>query len=184
MQLAQWIKEARQGSSAAQKCLFDAFADRLLTLCCRYVKTQADAEELLLNGFFKFFTNLPNWQYESDAALYSYLKQVMVNECLMFLRKKKVFQMVAESAAADLSLEEDALDQLSAAEIYRLILQLPVGYRTVFNLFSVEGYSHEEIGQLLGISAGTSKSQLSKARGLLQKLMTQNGMEYGRKISR
>lgn len=184
MQLAQWIKEARQGSSAAQKCLFDAFADRLFTLCCRYVKTQADAEELLLNGFFKFFTNLPNWQYESDAALYRYLKQMMVNECLMFLRKKKVFQMVAESAAAELPLQEDALDQLSAADIYRMILQLPVGYRTVFNLFSLEGYSHEEIGQLLGISVGTSKSQLSKARGLLQKMMTQNGLNYGRKISR
>lgn len=184
MQLAQWVKEARQGSSAAQKCLFDAFADQLLILCCRYVKTRADAEELLLNGFFKFFTNLPNWQYESDAALYSYLKQVMVNECLMFLRKKKVFQMVAESAAVDLPLEEDALDQLSAAEIYRLILQLPVGYRTVFNLFTLEGYSHEEIGQLLGISAGTSKSQLSKARGLLQKMMAKNGMQYGRELSR
>jgi RNA polymerase sigma factor (sigma-70 family) len=178
MNISELVREAKQGSIAAEKCLFDLLSDKMLVLCRRYVKNQQDAEELLLNGFYVFFNKLPDLHFPGEAALRSWLKQVLINECLMFLRKKKVFIIVSESVAEDFPLNEDALNSLSAAEIFDLILQLPVGYRTVFNLYIIEGFSHREISDMLGITEGTSKSQLSKAKLLLQKLLMQKGIEY------
>jgi len=178
MDIATLIKEAKLGSTAAQKYLFDAFADKMLLVCRRYVKSREDAEELLLDGFYKFFKNLHAFTYQGEAALHAWLKRIMINECLMFLRKKNVFTIVTESAAEEIVLAEEALDNLSAAEIFNLVITLPVGYRTVFNLFVIEGMGHKEIALLTGISEGTSKSQLSKARVLLQKKLSQKGIEY------
>lgn len=178
MQVPELIEEAKRGSAAAQKCLFDLFAERMVMVCRRYVRSSEDAEELMLDGFFKFFKGLHLFTYQSEAALYGWLKKIMVNECLMFLRKKTTFTIVAESNAEQAALQEDALDQLSALEIFQLIVQLPVGYRTVFNLYTIEGMSHKEIAMALDISEGTSKSQLSKARGLLQKMILQNQKDY------
>lgn len=178
MNIQELLKEAKQGSAAAQKCLFDQFADQMMAICRRYVKNSEDAEELLLDGFCKFFRNISGFQYKSDAAFFAWLKQIMINECLMFLRKKKVFTIVTDGTAEEIMLEEEALDKLSANEIFNLIVQLPVGYRTVFNLYSIEGYTHAEIAGLLGIAEGTSKSQLSKAKTLLQKMLMQNQKEY------
>ena len=178
MDISQLIKEAKQGSTAAQKCLFDEMADKLLMICRRYVKNREDAEEMMLNGFYKFFKNLSSFSYQSDAALFAWLKKIMVNECLMFLRKKNVFTMVSDAEAENISLDEDLLDRLSAAEIFNLIVQLPVGYRTVFNLYEIEGMSHKDIAALLGISEGTSKSQLSKSKILLQKMLFKKGIHY------
>lgn len=184
MDIATLVKEAKQGSTAAQKCLFDALADKMLLVCCRYVKRREDAEELLLDGFYKFFKNLHSFNYQGEAALYAWLKRILINECLMFLRKKNVFTIVTESAAEEIFLEEEALSNLSAAEIYKLVVTLPVGYRTVFNLFVIEGMDHKEIAALTGITEGTSKSQLSKAKALLQKMLFQKGIEYVKQKAR
>jgi RNA polymerase sigma factor (sigma-70 family) len=181
MDNAKLIREAVQGSSAAQKCLFDLLADRMMAVCCRYVKNPEDAQEIMLDGFYKFFKNISSFSYQGDAAFHAWVKKIMVNECLMFLRKKNVFTIAAESMSEELSLEETALDNLSAAEIFNLIVQLPVGYRTVFNLFIIEGLEHREIAELLNISEGTSKSQLSKARSLLQKMLLQKDMSYAKR---
>ncbi|MEO5995989.1 MAG: sigma-70 family RNA polymerase sigma factor [Chitinophagaceae bacterium] len=178
MNISELIREANKGSAAAQKCLFDQLSERMLLLCRRYVKSKEDAEEVLLDGFLKFFKNLSAFNYQGDTALYGWLKKIMINECLMFLRKRNVFTMVTEMAAEDIALEEQALNNLSAAEIFNLIIQLPVGYRIVFNLHVVEGMEHREIALLLGIAEGTSKSQLSKAKALLQKMLLQKGTEY------
>ena len=183
MDISELIKEAKQGSAAAEKCLFDQMADKLLMICRRYVKNPEDAEEIMLDGFYKFFKNLSSFTYQGDAALFAWLKKIMINECLMFLRKKNVFKIVSDSAAEDISLEEEALNNLSAAEIFNLIIQLPVGYRTVFNLYVIEGMEHKEIAALLGISDGTSKSQLSKAKVLLQKMLLKKGIEYVKRKS-
>ena len=91
MDIAQLVKEAKQGSASAQKCLFDLLADRMMLLCRRYVKNAEDAEEVLLDGFYKFYKNMPAFQYQGEAALIAWLKKIMVNECLMLLRKKKCF---------------------------------------------------------------------------------------------
>ena len=98
----------------------------MLPVCCRYVKRREDAEELLLDGFYKFFKNLSSFNFQGDAALYAWVKKIMVNECLMLLRKKNVFTIVTEATAEDLPLEEEALNNLSAKEIFNLIVQLPV----------------------------------------------------------
>jgi RNA polymerase sigma-70 factor (ECF subfamily) len=169
MQTAELIQEAKHKSKAAEKCLFDLCAGRMLTLCRRYVKNREDAEEIMLNGFVKFFAALASFKYEQEAAFYNWTKRIMINECLMFLRKQQAFKMVSETEAENISLNEDLLDRLSAKEIHEQIVQLPVGYRTVFNLFVIEGLSHAEIAKELDITTGTSKSQLNKARTLLQK---------------
>ena len=184
MDIAQLVKEAKQGSASAQKCLFDLLADRMILLCRRYVKNAEDAEEVLLDGFYKFYKNMPAFQYQGEAALVAWLKKIMVNECLMLLRKKNVFTIVTESVAEEIPLQAEALDHLSAKEIFELVVKLPVGYRTVFNLFEIEGMDHKEIATLLGIAEGTSKSQLSKAKNLLQKNLLNNGTRYVKQKAR
>lgn len=178
MDIAQLIREAKHGSTAAQKCLFDLFADNLLLMCRRYVKSQEDAEEILLDGYYKFLMKLPSFNYQGEVALRSFLKRILINECLMFLRRKHAFGLVSESAAAEVAIDETTISALSAAEIFNLIVQLPVGYRTVFNLYAVEGFNHGEIAAMLNIAEGTSKSQLSKARAQLQKMILQNEKGY------
>jgi len=178
------IKEAKQGSAAAEKCLFDQFAGKMLAVCGRYVKSPEDAEELLLNGFFKFFTKINTFTYEGDAALYQWLKRIMINECLMFLRTKNVFTIVSEAVAEEIPLEDDAINKLSIEEVFKMIVQLPVGYRTVFNLHAIEGMSHVEIGAALGIAEGTSRSQYSKAKLSLQKMLIQNDVLYAKRKSK
>ena len=184
MNTSELVKEAKQGSTAAQKCLFDQFAEKMLLVCLRYVKSPEDAEELLLDGFYKFFTKISSFNYQGDAALYAWLKKIMINECLMFLRAKNVFTIVTEATAEEIPLQEEALDNLSAEEIFKLIVQLPVGYRTVFNLYAIEGMNHGEIAEMLSISEGTSRSQFSKAKVLLQKLLLQNDIKYVKRKSK
>ena len=186
MNLSEQLEDARSGSAAAQKYLFDHFADPMMALCCRYVKNRADAEELLLDGFYKFFSRLGEFRYQGEAALYAWIRTIMVRECLMFLRRRHAFSMLAKSdaAAEELSYEGEALDALSATEIFDLIVQLPVGYRTVFNLHVIEGMEHKEIAVSLGIAEGTSKSQLSKAKLLLQKMLLQKGIKYVKRKTR
>lgn len=181
METSELIKEAKHGSTAAQKYLFDQWAEKMHLICRRYVKSPEDAEELLLDGFYKFFKKINSFTYKSDAALYMWLKKIMINECLMFLRKKNVFTIVTEASVQEMHLQKDALDKLSANEIFNLIIQLPVGYRTVFNLYVIEGMQHKEVATLLNISEGTSKSQLSKAKVLLQKMLLQNDMDYDKR---
>lgn len=181
MDLAELVREVKQGSAAAQKCLFDLLADRMLMICRRYVKSRENAEEIMLDGFHKMFRAISSFHYEGEPSFFAWIKKIMVNECLMFLRKKNVFNLVAESSAEEISPDEEILSQLSASEIFSLIVQLPTGYRTVFNLYAIDGMNHREIAELLKISDGTSKSQLSKARTLLQKMLLQNGIEYARR---
>lgn len=184
MTTAQLVTEAKRGNTAAQQLLFNQLACSMLLVCRRYVKNREDAEELLQDGFYKFFKHLPDFNYVNESALHGWIKKIMINECLMLLRRKNVLRMVAETAAADIPLQEDMLNRLSAAEIIQLVMQLPVGYRTVFNLYEMEGMSHSEIAGLMGIAEGTSKSQLSKAKSLLQKMLLQKKHYYEQRKAR
>jgi len=184
MNISEQIQDARCGNAAAQKALFDHLADPMMALCCRYLKSREDAEEVLLDGFYKFFSHLKEFRYQGEAALYAWLKKIMINECLMFLRRRHAFSVLSERSAEDLPMPAEVLADLSAAEIFHLIVQLPVGYRTVFNLYVIEGMEHREIATLLGIAEGTSKSQLSKARLLLQKMLSQRGINYVKRNTR
>ncbi|HEY4109668.1 sigma-70 family RNA polymerase sigma factor [Puia sp.] len=184
MNIPEQIQDARSGNAAAQKALFDHLADPMMALCCRYLKSRQDAEEVLLDGFYKFFSHLKEFRYQGEAALHAWIKRIMVNECLMFLRRRHAFLVVPEMTADEVSTPVEPLADLSAAEIFDLIVQLPVGYRTVFNLHVIEGMEHREIAKVLGIAEGTSKSQLSKARVLLQKMLLQKGINYVKRVQR
>jgi RNA polymerase sigma factor (sigma-70 family) len=165
------IKSCNNGNRFAQRRLYELFAKRMFRLCRRYVNNEQDAEEVLMNGFLKFFSNLSNFQYQGEGSIERWLRQIMVNECLLFLRKNKIQYSsieIVENQHFELMNCNLELD-----ELYELILTLPLGYRTVFNLYVIEGYNHIEIAKKLDINEGTSKSQLSKAKKMLQTLIEQ-----------
>ena len=179
--IPQLLTDARRGDLSAQRRLFDWLSDGMMLLCRRYVKNSEDAEEAMLDGFYKFFTHLSTFTYQNEAALIGWIKRIMINECLMQLRKKNAFVMLSDSVAEEMEYEDEALNRLSAKEIFELILRLPSGYRTVFNLYEIEGMNHKEIADLLGIAEGTSKSQLSKAKALLQRNLSHRGSNYAKR---
>ncbi|MCW3122183.1 MAG: hypothetical protein JWQ38_1675 [Flavipsychrobacter sp.] len=174
------IEGCKKQDRISQKYLFDTYSDGMLMVCMRYVKHLPDAEEIMLNGFYNFFKAADRFIYNGQGSIGAWLKKIMVNECLMFLRKKGRLQLTAEAKAADIAGDDGALDRMNANELLQLIMTLPEGYRTVFNLFAVEGYGHKEIAGLLGITEGTSKSQLNKARGAIQILMKEKGIYHER----
>jgi RNA polymerase sigma-70 factor (ECF subfamily) len=178
MELQQLIKECKAGSITAQKYLFDKYATSFFLLCRRYLKTDEQAEDTMMNGYYKIFKLLQQFIYNNDATAYAWMKQIMVNECLMELRKKNNYLFVANEMEDEIAIDETAISDLSANEIFKLITQLPIGYRTVFNLFVMEQMSHKDIAALLKITEGTSKSQLNKARLMLQQLLQQQNKVY------
>lgn len=139
-------------------------------VCMRYVKSLPDAEEMMLNGFCNFFKAIDRFIYNGQGSIGGWLKKIMVNECLMHLRKKGL-KIVNETDVCDAAVDDGVISRMNANEIYKLVMTLPEGYRTVFNLFVIEGYTHREIAAMLGVNEGTSKSQLSKARMQLQKMI-------------
>ncbi len=175
---ARAIEGCRHNDRISQKYLFDKWSEGMLMVCMRYVKHLPDAEELMLAGFFSFFKSIDRFIYTNEAGMAAWLKKIMVNECLMHLRKKGALKIVELENAEELSTDESGLAKISAGELFKLVMTLPEGYRTVFNLYVVEGYSHKDISALLGISEGTSKSQLSKARVQLQSLLNQKENYY------
>jgi RNA polymerase sigma factor (sigma-70 family) len=178
MELNQLLKECRQQRITAQRYFFDRFAASMFLLCRRYLKNDEVAEEVMMNGFLKFFGSLKEFEYINDAAVVGWLKKIMVNECLTQLRSTNSFLQVATDDLPEVVSDEQIIEKISAEEIFRLITQLPVGYRTVFNLFEIENKTHKEIAALLGISEGTSRSQLSKAKQMLQQLLIKNDSDH------
>ncbi len=144
-------------------------------VCMRYVKSLPDAEEMMLNGFYNFFKTIDRFIYSGQGSIGGWLKKIMVNECLMHLRKKGL-KLVIETGAGDAVVDDGIISRMNANEIYKLVMTLPEGYRTVFNLYVIEGYTHREIAAMLGVNEGTSKSQLSKARMQLQKMIKERAL--------
>jgi RNA polymerase sigma-70 factor (ECF subfamily) len=160
---------------AAEKRLYDRLAPVLLGLCRRYFANPEDAEDAMIQSLLTVFEKLPQFRYEGSFE--GWARRIAVHTSLMALRKKKVDFSSAEDVAsldvpADFSL--DSQDRTQA--ILACVQALPEGYRTVFNLFAVEGYSHAEIADALGISEATSKSQYSRARARLQAVLTAKGL--------
>src|SRR6202000_3266933 len=109
------VERAKMETPAGQKPLFNPLPDPMMAVCCRYVKNREDAEEILLDGFYKFFANLRSFRYQGEAALYAWVKKIMVNECLMFLRRRHSFAILTEAGAETAPREEEPLADLSAA---------------------------------------------------------------------
>lgn len=175
----QLVEQCQRGNAFAQKRLFDLYANRLFRVSLRYVRHEPEAEEVLMSGFLKVFRAINDFSYRDDNGLEAWLRRIVVNEALQHLRANRrlpVFQddEIAGEQPDPAPLPDTGLD---AERIYALICELPPGYRTVFNLFAIEGYTHREIAAQLHISENTSKSQLSKARALLQHWLITNGYE-------
>lgn len=156
--------------SRYQQALYDKYKVEMFMLCLRYAANRAEAEDLLQDGYMQVFKDLRQFD-ASRGSLQGWVRKVVLNKVLQHLRKKKLLFSNAEigDMANHLPDQEDILSELSAKDIVQLIQRLPEGYRVVFNLYMVEGYSHQEIADLLGSSVSTSKTQLYKARQALQR---------------
>jgi RNA polymerase sigma factor (sigma-70 family) len=150
-----------------QKYLFDKFAGRFMTICLRYGRSKGEAEDMLQEGFINIFNNIQ--RFRNEGAFEGWLTKVIVNSCLYVLRSKKVNLVSNEEGFEVASSEPYSYETISETELLKLINTLPTGYKVVFNLYVIEGYSHEEIAALLNIKESTSRSQLVKARRILQK---------------
>ena len=160
------IKKAITNNREAQQLLFEEYSPKMLGVCRQYVKDLHHAEDLLLQGFLKVFTNLHRFKYEGSFE--GWIRRIMVNTCITYLRKKNLIDLSDEDYVFNDSATE-SLENTSVEDIQKLIDQLPEGYKIVFNLYAIEGYKHSEIAEKLEISESTSKTQLFKARKLLQK---------------
>ena len=178
MDLSELIHEAGLAYRLAQSKVYDLFTKKMFLLCRHYTRDDMAAEEVVLDGFLRFFRRLARFRYESEAATNQFLKKIMLRECMRRLRKSRASFEVRMDVLPDTPLPEEIISSITAKEIYASIAKLPLGYRTVFNLVVVEGKSHEEIASMLRISKKTSQSQYCRARHLLQQMLTQNNNDY------
>jgi RNA polymerase sigma factor (sigma-70 family) len=175
-----FLQDCTSGNRTAQKAFFEQLYGPMFRVCLRYVSQQEEAEDCAMTGFVKAFHHLPQFRWEGEGSVQAWLRRIMVNECLMHLRKKKNLVLHTEEAASEVALPADVLLKIEAEELNRLVMQLPAGYRTVFNLYAVDGYSHQEIATMLGINENTSKSQFSKAKLRLKMVLEQQTTSYGK----
>ncbi|MBO0322706.1 RNA polymerase sigma factor [Muricauda sp. CAU 1633] len=168
------IKKSVKGDQQAQRLLYDKFAPKMLGVCRQYIKDLHFAEDVMVNGFIKVFRNLES--YQNKGSFEGWIRTIMVRESISFLRKRQfvVYDDEVFEAQHEESVDKEGL--LDVEYVQHLIDALPEGYKAVFLLHTIEGYSHQEIAEMLEISEGTSKSQLFKARKMLQDRLTLKGM--------
>lgn len=167
MHTQQLVKDCLRGRAAAQRQLYELFAEEMYAVCYRYTKSVRDAEDVLQDGFVKVFTALHQFNFEGPLG--AWIRRIMVNTALNFLKKNQKYRNEMYFAETPLHpvADNNPEMELDTRELANLIRQLPPGYQAIFNLHAIEGYTHVEIGQLLGISDGTSRSQYARARSLL-----------------
>lgn len=169
----QLIALAVENNRQAQQQIYAKFSPKMLSVCRQYIKDMHHAEDVMITGFLKVFTNLKN--FEHKGSFEGWIRRIMVYECIDFLRVKKnnfnhqdIEEVTYMENESGYEMEEFSVD-----DVQNLIDNLPDGYKIVFNLYAIEGYKHQEIAQMLKISEGTSKSQLSHARKMLQQQITE-----------
>ncbi|GAB3166796.1 RNA polymerase sigma factor [Telluribacter humicola] len=175
------IHEAQKKDARAQRLLFDTYGKILYRLAKRYLSDPAKAEDAVAESFYILLQTIETCRFLAIPPFEMWMKRIVVNECLKVIRKDKRYDILTDSVSENYSVDDVLIEHLTAEEIFRLIEELPLGYRTVFNLYEIEGYSHVEIADMLGISSGTSKSQLSKAKGILQKKIIDLNPAYAKR---
>jgi len=169
------IADCKKGKSYAQEQIYDLYAGAMLGICMRYAKNKSEAEDILQEGFIKVFTKIDKYDFNTVNSFSAWMKRIIVNTALNYIRDNKkhnIFSDINEENTESLSYEPEETEQsitISQQEILQLVQELPEGYKLVFNLYIFEKYSHQDIAIELGISVNTSKTQLFKARKLLQK---------------
>lgn len=160
------VKKALKNSREAQHVLFELYAPKMLSICRYYIKDAQEAEAVMLNGFFKVFSNLKN--FKSEGSFEGWIRRIMVRESISFLRQQKKIEFFIEDVIVKDDSSNNINTNIEVDQIQQLIDALPEGYKMVFVMYAIEGYKHNEIAELLNITEGTSKSQLFKARKMLQ----------------
>lgn len=165
----QLIDGVKNRDRSSQRILYERFAPSMLSVCFRYLNDYEAAKDVLQEGFIKIFNSLDS--YQNKGSFEGWIRRIFINVCLEQLRKNDVLKNAALVDDPCLVLEPDysALEQISADELMEIIAELPPGFRTVFNMYAIEGYSHKEIGDILGITESTSRSQFTRAKQQLQK---------------
>lgn len=176
------IEGCKRKNVQAQRGLYDRYAGKLYALCCRYIKEKMEAEDVLIMAFTKILDRID--QYKGEGSFEGWMKKIVVNESLTYLRRNKNMYLEMDIEAADREPDFEKMEnELHAEDLMKLIDALPSGYRIVFNLYAIDGYSHKEIAEQLGISENTSKSQLSRARVVLQKRLLETEKELLQKLN-
>jgi RNA polymerase sigma factor (sigma-70 family) len=176
------IEGCKKHDRHAQRFLYEHFSSKMFALCCRYIKDRMEAEDILVTSFTKIFDRVG--QFKNEGSFEGWIRRIVVNESLSYLRRNKSMYLETDIEAADREPDYERLDsELEAQDLLKLISELPAGYRIVFNLYAIDGYSHKEIAEQLGISENTSKSQLSRARVALQNALMEQEQEINREKS-
>ncbi len=164
------IKGCIAGKPHYQKLLYQRFAPKMFGICLRYAKEYQQAEDILQEGFIKIYNNLH--KFRGEGSFEGWVRRIFINSAIEHYRKAVPLYPIIDSDHNPLRIvDETVFSQLAAKDLLDLVQQLAYGYRTVFNLYVIEGYSHKEIANMLNISEGTSKSQLARARYMLQKMI-------------
>ena len=164
------IEGCRAGDRKMQEMLYQRFSGKMFSVCLRYSGNNDDAQDLLQEGFIKIYKNLD--KYRGDGSFEGWIRRIFVNTSIEHYRKKSALQKAIDPAEVMVEDKEwNVLDDLAEGDIIKLIQQLSPGYKLVFNMHVIEGYSHKEIGEILGINEGTSKSQLARAKTVLKKMI-------------
>ena len=171
---AELIEACKRQERKAQKLLFERYSPKMFGVCKRYVKRYEDAEDVLIEGLYKVLSKINS--YSGNGSFEGWIRRIIVNECLMFLRKKHNFRLTVEISNIEIKTEVTIVDELAAQDIINLLDKLPTGYRTIFNMYVLEGYKHREIAEELGISINTSKSQLILAKKRMRALVKERGI--------
>jgi len=173
---SQLIKQSLKKNRKAQKLLYDKYAPKMLGLCTYYIKDLQQSEGVMLSGFFKVFTKLS--QFENKGSFEGWIRKIMVWESISYLRKKDQLLFTDEIEIYEQPFENEIELNIAVEDLQNYINELPEGSKVVFNLYVIEGYKHFEIAKMLQITEGTSKTQLSRARKSLQKMIAVNQKKY------
>ena len=170
------LKGCLENNAASQEALYSRLSPKMLGVCYRFAKNREDAEDMLQEGFIKVFTQIH--QYRNEGALEGWIRRILVHTCINILKKNKKFSdSVDISYANGVGIREENIPSImQAKQVVECIRLLPVGYRTVLNLYAIEGYSHKEIGNMLDIEESTSRSQYTRAKVMLEEILVKKNI--------
>ena len=172
----QLVNECVSGKVSAQKTFYERFARKMMGVCLRYASSYEEAQDVLQDGFIKVFNNLD--RYQNKGSLEGWVRRIMVNTSLDAYRKNKKHQQDVGMDQVEYLVEDKSyiIEDIQADDLLKLVQSIPEGYRVVFNLYAIEGYSHKEIAERLGVTESTSKSQYSRAKKLLRQMLIENNI--------
>jgi len=168
--LSHIIEGCRNSDAKCQRQLYDRYAPLFLSMAIRYTKQYEEAEDVMIHAFYKIFDKIDS--FRGNGSFEGWMKRIVVNEALMHIRKKNNLHLAVEITEVDKPSTENVVDELQYDDLLSLLDKLPIGYRTIFNLYVIEGYKHREIAELLKISINTSKSQLILAKKRMRSMIS------------